>query len=131
MGRFKVSDKQLSNGFIPNHPIGLSKEGIRLWNTIAEKLQSELMEIDIYALKGLVDNLLLVKQCSKLLSTEGLVIKSHSGFMQPNPLISIKNKAETFVLKYLKEFNMTPYSRKRQRGTTPKGNDELDTFLEG
>jgi P27 family predicted phage terminase small subunit len=66
------------------------------------------------------------------LKTEGLTIKTPSGYEQASPWLSVANKALALMRSYASEFGLSPATRSRVSAVDPlKQPGEWDRFLNG
>jgi P27 family predicted phage terminase small subunit len=99
----------------PPCPSHLDVEGRRMWRKLVPILQRMrvLTEADGIALGNLCDSYSTMVQAQKKLRETGMLLKTPSGYVQQNPLISIVSSSMETVNKLAKEFGFTPAARTR------------------
>jgi P27 family predicted phage terminase small subunit len=89
-----------------------------------------LTEADGIALGNLCDSYSTMIQAQRKLRETGMLLKTPSGYVQQNPLISIANSAMETVNKLAREFGLTPAARTRIYPEPPEEEmDEIERLL--
>ncbi len=111
---------------VPSCPKHLDAEGKLVWRKLTPILQRMrvLTEADGLALGNLCDSYSTMIQAQRKLRETGMLLKTPSGYVQQNPLISIANSAMEIVNKLAREFGLTPSSRSRLYAEPTE--DEID-----
>jgi P27 family predicted phage terminase small subunit len=111
-------------------PSGQPKHITRLFRQILSQLNGiQLCEQDTHAILLLAKNLNTIADADKALDKGGMVLTTKSGYVQPNPYIAIRNKAQDNALKLLRQLGMTPAARLATRAKpTSETQDELEAF---
>jgi P27 family predicted phage terminase small subunit len=112
-------------------PPGQPKHIVRLFGQILSELNGvNLCFQDTHCILLLAENLDTVQTANKAIAKQGHILTNKTGYVQPNPWIAIRNKAETNAVKLLKQLGMTPAAR-RATGAKPQSEtlDSLDRFL--
>ena len=110
---------------IPSPPFRLDSEAMEEWNRITPLLEEMgvLTTVDGSALAQYCEQHGIFIRAKRQLDTQPLVIVTATGHPMPNPLLSIKNKAQDQIRKYLIEFGLTPAARSKI-SVTPKSKEE-------
>jgi P27 family predicted phage terminase small subunit len=100
-----------------------------LWRKLAAQIDG-LQAGDVHALRLLVEAILNARQQRKLIGEEGEVITPPNGTCYLNPRYKLVSEYEKTAIRLLKEFGLSPASRRRtgQRGTD-NSVDELEAFI--
>lgn len=98
----------------PVPPPTLTAAAVPHWESLVAALMSlgVLTECDQVALAQFAEDLAEIEACDHELSERGLVISDDKKSFV-NPLVRIRNEAKDRVLRYLKEFGLTPSARTR------------------
>ena len=99
----------------PLCPEWLNDSAKTFWSDIAPKLTrlGVLTEIDGEALTALCLALADLKNAQEQIKKVGYIVKTPSGYAQPNPFVGISNLALKQIRSLLQEFGMTPSARSR------------------
>jgi P27 family predicted phage terminase small subunit len=115
----------------PRCPRHLDKEARREWNRIVPILlrMGVLTEADEYALANLCQAYSTLIKAQQKLSEVGLLLKTPSGYVQQNPLLSIVNSCTETITKLSREFGLTPASRTRLQATPEAKADSTESRM--
>ena len=131
-GRRPIIDGPTLGGDAPGCPAWLPATAKTEWRYIVPKLKAMglLEKTDRMALVGYVLNVWMLREALEALEAEDaeMVYETHNGNYQQNPRISVFNKALEQLLRYMKEFGMTPSSR-QQFGAAEQEADPLNDFF--
>lgn len=136
-------------GKIPSAPRWLSDDAKRQWRPVAKALHGcgLLTDVDVLALGMLCEAFAQYLEARRLLmepeSTDEqvepggedrgarmrLVVKSDKGNLYQNPAVSLMNSARVELLKWLREFGMTPSARSRISVETTGEEESLADLL--
>lgn len=97
-------------------PAWLSERARTYWGEIAPMMAEcgLLTNVDKTAFEGLCDAYARWREASEMLAKTPLIVKAPtSGYLMPNPMISIANQAFGQLRTMLGEFGMTPSARSR------------------
>ncbi|MEP7363840.1 MAG: phage terminase small subunit P27 family [Acidobacteriota bacterium] len=99
----------------PACPKHLDGEGRLAWRRLVPVLERMrvLTEADGIVLANLCDSYSTMVQAQRKLRETGMLLKTPSGYVQQNPLISIVNTCMETVTRLAREFGLTPTSRTR------------------
>lgn len=102
-------------GRVPSAPRWLGEGAKGEWRKIAGALHGLglLTEIDGVALAMMCEALTLYHQAKQAMGEEGLIVVSDKGNSYQHPALGIMNSARADVLKWAREFGMTPAARSR------------------
>jgi len=102
-------------GRVPSAPRWLGEEARREWRRIAPLLHRAglLTEVDGVALGMMCEALAVYHQAKEAMGDEGLIVVSDKGNSYQHPALGIMNSARTDVLRWAREFGMTPAARSR------------------
>lgn len=111
---------------IPACPKHLDAEGRLAWRRLVPVLERMrvLTEADGIVLANLCDSYSTMVQAQKKLRETGMLLRTPSGYVQQNPLISIVSSSMESVNKLAREFGLTPASRSRIYSEPPE--DDMD-----
>lgn len=100
---------------VPSAPRWLSKEAKGEWRRIAPLLHRTglLTEVDGVALGMMCEALAVYHQAKEAMGGEGLIVVSDKGNSYQHPALGIMNSARADVLRWAREFGMTPAARSR------------------
>lgn len=118
-------------GRVPGAPRWLGEEARREWRRIAPGLHRAglLTEIDGVALGMLCEALAVYHEAKKAVAVGGLVVVSDKGNSYQNPALGLMNSARADVLRYAREFGMTPAARSRISLDAPTEEPSLADLL--
>ncbi len=110
----------------PACPKHLDGEGRLAWRTLVPVLERMrvLTEADGIVLANLCDSYSTMVQAQRKLRETGMLLRTPSGYVQQNPLISIVSSSMETVNKLAREFGLTPASRSRIHSEPPE--DDMD-----
>lgn len=114
---------------IPEPPTHLAAIAAEEWRRVAPILREmqALTEADLVALEQRCASYAVWRESESKLAEFGQVIASPSGFAQPSPWGAIARQALDRILKFDREFGLTPRSRQQMRLAKPQTTDaELD-----
>ena len=89
-----------------------------------------LTEADYIALANLCLASSTLSKAQDQLNKAGLLCKTKSGYVQQSPLLSIVNSSMDIVMRHLREFGLTPYSRSRLQISSDQRQED-DELLNG
>lgn len=100
---------------IPTAPRWMSAEGKREYRKLARLLLGAglLTEIDGVALAMMCEALDVYRRAKEAMGGEGVVVTSDKGNSYQHPALGVMNGARSDVLRWAREFGMTPASRTR------------------
>jgi len=131
-GKRPIVDGPTLGGEPPSCPAWLPKTAKSEWRYIVPKLAEMglLEKTDRAALVGYVLSVWMLREAVETLDQEHVVkvFKTANGNYQQHPNVSIFNKSLEQMLKYMKEFGMTPSSR-QQFGAVEQEADPLNDFF--
>lgn len=106
----------------PPPPEQLDRTGQNEWKRVAKDLHDLglLTKIDRAGLTAYCQNYSQWCKATAALKKHGMLIKAQSGFPTQSPWLSIANRAQEEMRKWLVEFGMTPSSRSRVSAEKPK-----------
>lgn len=115
---------------VPEPPPFLSKYAKKEWKRLAPLLYKNklLTEADISALAAYCQSYHRWVEAEKLIRTYGYSSETDKGNIIQRPEVSIANKAMEMMLKYGKEFGLTPSSRSNLHIENPE--EEKDPFMD-
>jgi len=110
----------------PRCPKHLDSEARMEWRRVVRILlrMRVLTEADEYALANLCQSYSTMVKAQLKLTSTGLLLKTPSGYVQPNPLLSIVGNCMETITKLSREFGLTPASRVRLQAAPP--DDDFD-----
>lgn len=102
-------------GRVPSAPRWLGEEARREWRRIAPLLHRAglLTEVDVVALGMMCEALAVYHQAKEAMGNEGLIVVSDKGNSYQHPALGILNSARSDILRWAREFGMTPAARSR------------------
>ena len=115
----------------PPAPRYLCKVGKKEWRWISKELHKMglLTKIDLVSLGAYcVQYAIWVDACKNVIE-RGSIAKTKNGNIIQNPYLSVLNRAQVEMRKWLIEFGMTPSSRSRVTVEKPKEADPREEFL--
>ena len=125
---------------MPEPPAALSAEARQEWDTVAPQLfeLGLLTSLDRMALAAYCEasacwalaQRALAEMAERDPVTRGLLIKTTNGNAIQNPLIGIRNKAQSDMARYAAEFGMTPSARSRVKDEALAPVKEIDPAAE-
>jgi len=112
------------NRTIPKCPEWLNEEAKKEWKRIVPELKrlGLLTSIDGGALAGYCQAWGRYVEAEKKITEQGLVLKTHSGYKQVIPEVTIAQKYLQICKSFMVEFGLTPSSRSRI--SVPNGQEE-------
>ena len=110
---------------IPTCPTHLCKHGKMEWKRMVKELAvlGLITKIDRAALSGYCTAWGNYVEASIGISKTGYLVKSRTGVLRINPLVTVQNRALDHLKGFLLEFGMTPASRSRISISKPKDED--------
>jgi len=117
---------------VPNAPRYLDTAAKKEWRRISKEMHrlGLLTNIDITALAAYCQCFSTWIDATKKIQKHGVLIKAPSGYPIQSPYLSIANKAQVEMRKWLTEFGMTPSSRSRVEVKDAEEGNDLDDFLD-
>lgn len=119
---------------VPEPPDFLDSSGKQEWVRMAPVLLGLglLSDIDEVSLAAYCQHYAMWVKTTKRLQREGMVTRIEGKFPRLNPIISIQQRAQAEMRKWLLEFGMTPASRSRMSVAPPEEEiDPMEEFLKG
>jgi P27 family predicted phage terminase small subunit len=100
---------------LPSAPRWLGKEAKREWRRLAKGLVElgMLTELDAVALGMLCESLVQYREAAEVVAEEGMLARSDKGNLYQHPAVGIMNSVRSDVLRWAREFGMTPSARSR------------------
>lgn len=100
---------------VPPAPRWLSAGARREWRRLARLLLGAglLTEIDVVALGMMCEALDIYQRAKAAMGEEGLIVVSDKGNSYQHPALGVMNGARADVLRWAREFGMTPAARSR------------------
>ena len=97
----------------PAAPAHMSPAAKHEWRKLAPKAHQlgTLTDADLRAFELLCDTLVVVNDCRETLAREGFTAATGDGGMKTHPLVSVMNSANTFSVRLLSGFGLTPRGR--------------------
>lgn len=134
-GKRKLNERepQPAAGKLPTAPRWLSEEARRQWRKVAGPLHrcGLLTEIDGMALGMLCESFAQYVEARRVVDQEGMLVESDKGNKYQHPAVGLMKSARVEVLKWAREFGMTPASRSRIALESPKEEESLADLLFG
>jgi len=109
------ADDPISISEMADPPAYLHEYAVEEWNKIVPKLANKgiLAELDMTAVILYCDAFAEWRRAKEILEVEGREFVTDKGYRMPNPNVAIANKNHELSAKMLKEFGLTPASRKK------------------
>ena len=100
---------------VPSAPQWLSLEAKKHWRRVAPRLHAAglLTEVDVVGLAMLCEALAQYVEGKEIAEREGAIAISDQGNVYQHPAIGLMKTARTDVLRWAREFGMTPAARSR------------------
>lgn len=117
---------------VPKPPSFLDPLAKRHWKVLGQQLLDcgLLTHIDLDAFSACCNCYALWVKAQTEIKKTGLLVKTPNGFPMPSPYIKIAGDALDRMMRYLKEFGMTPAARSRvQVDIEKEEEDELERLL--
>lgn len=120
-------------GRIPSAPRWLSKEGKKEYRKLARLLLGTglLTEIDGVALAMMCEALDVYRRAKEAMGEERVFVVSDKGNSYQHPALGVMSSARGEVLKWAREFGMTPSARSRIAVETEREEESLADILFG
>lgn len=105
---------------LPPAPGFLDELGAFEWNRVGHELVEKklLTEADMAAFTLYCLNVSRVVAAERMITAQGMTIKTPQGFLQAHPAVAIARQCGAEVRKFAQEFGMTPSARTRVRTVT-------------
>jgi P27 family predicted phage terminase small subunit len=119
---------------VPKPPTFLMPAAKKHWKIEGEKLLAVglLTEIDLDAFAAYCNAYAGWVDAQRQLKMTGMLVRSPNGYPMPSPWINISEKALDRLLRYQKEFGLTPSARSRVEVDKDEGGgDVLDDLIRG
>ena len=117
---------------LPSAPRGLDKVGRRAWRRVGAELHQLglLTAIDLDAFEMYCRAVSRYFAAEVLIEQKGMVIKTRTGYSQPNPAIGIQNRALGTIHRLSLQFGLTPAARVHLQIVNSKtADDDIRKFL--
>ena len=115
-------------------PEWLPEDAKAEWQRVAPELArlGLLAKIDGSSLAAYCEAFARWKQAVEIMASEGITFVTEGGYTAQHPAVGIANKAKADMLRFGREFGLTPSSRGRMNlpGEKPKA-DPMETLLSG
>ena len=117
---------------IPRAPRNLDATAKKEWRRMAKQLHrlGLLTVSDLSAFASYCSQYSIWYQATEAIREHGILVKAQSGFPAISPWVSVANKAQTEMRKWLTEFGMTPSSRSRIDIPKPKEKSAMQRYRE-
>ena len=112
----------------PEPPPSLSDEGKDLWTSLVQTLDG-LEPCDVFSLRMLVENMLVVKKQSEAIAKEGDIVDGPT-YQYPNQRYKILDKANAIVDRLLNRFRCNPAARRNYGPNSVPTVDSNDPMAE-
>ena len=118
----------------PDMPEWLPEDAKAEWRRVAPELSrlGLLAKIDGSALAAYCEAFSRWKQAVEMMAEDGIVFVTAAGYTAQHPAVGIANKAKVDMLRFGREFGLTPSARGRMNlpGEKPEA-DPMETLLSG
>ena len=118
---------------LPNAPAHLSAIGKKEWRRLGKEMLKLglLSNIDMAAFAAYCQQYAMWVEASERVRDEGVIVYAKNGFPMMSQHLTIQNKAQAEMRKWLVEFGMTPSSRSRVEVDKRKAEDPMEAFFKG
>lgn len=121
----RAPEPETAHRSIAEPPADLGAEQKEIWAEIISHAGDQLLDLDRWVLRALVNAIVLHRIASEKVGLIGSVIKSPNGYPIQNPYMSDMNKQAALILRYSSELGLTPAARVRgkiRKRTRPAAN---------
>lgn len=131
--RMQTGEPRPSGERMPSAPRWMSLEAKREWRKIAPRLFAcgLLTEVDGLGLAMLCESFAQYVEAKRLVEEAGMVATSDNGNVYQHPAVGVMKSARGELLKWLREFGMTPSARSRISLEAATGEESLADILFG
>lgn len=134
-GKRRLNDREPQPGAerLPSAPRWMGEEARRQWRKVAGPLHrcGLLTEIDALALAMLCEAFAQYIKAKETVDTDGMLLTGATGNLYQHPAVSLMKGARVEILKWAREFGMTPSARSRITLDAPGEEESLADFLFG